>query len=301
GSGAWFSHCVRALARHYQLFEQLPEEKQGGKQNSPSFLNDESVQTHCQAWLSSLPTGQVTSRAFQNAINSKIFPELGIVPKQPVSEQTVRHWLIKLGWRHTAVHKGVYMDGHEREDVVKYRNEVYLHKMQEFEYRMVQFDGPELTKIEPDLRPCERRLKVYYHDECSFHANDNTNSAWLHRDEHILRKKGRGRIIHVSDFINEEDGWLTLCNAEGRIIKDARKIIYPGANGDAWWTHDNLLAQMQYAIQIHEEVCGPGVQALFIFDNSSAHAMLPPDALHAFDMNKSNGGKQRKQQDTTIP
>ncbi|KIN93166.1 hypothetical protein M404DRAFT_171693, partial [Pisolithus tinctorius Marx 270] len=128
---------------------------------------------------------------------------------------------------------------------------------------MVQFDGPELTKIEPDLRPCERRLKVYYHNECSFHANDNTNSAW--------------------------------------IIKDARKIIYPGANGDAWWTHDNLLTQMQYAIQIHEEVCGPGVQALFIFDNSSAHATLPPDALRAFDMNKSNGGKQRKQQDTTIP
>jgi hypothetical protein len=27
----------------------------------------------------------------------------------------------------------------------------------------------------------------------------------------------------------------------------------------------------------------------------SAHASLPPDALCAFDMNKSNGGKQREQ------
>src|SRR5260370_17452282 len=45
----------------------------------------------------------------------------------------------------------------------------------------------------------------------------------------------------------------------------------------------------------------PEAQALFIFDQSSAHASLGPDALHAFDMNKSNGGKQRKQRDTIIP
>ncbi|KIJ21177.1 hypothetical protein PAXINDRAFT_51730, partial [Paxillus involutus ATCC 200175] len=44
-----------------------------------------------------------------------------------------------------------------------------------------------------------------------------------------------------------------------------------------------------------------GYQALFIFDNSSAHASLPPDALKAFEMNKSDGGKQRKRHDTIIP
>jgi hypothetical protein len=45
----------------------------------------------------------------------------------------------------------------------------------------------------------------------------------------------------------------------------------------------------------------PGKQALFVFDQSSAHASLPPDALKAFEMNKSDGGKQRKQRDTVIP
>jgi len=45
----------------------------------------------------------------------------------------------------------------------------------------------------------------------------------------------------------------------------------------------------------------PQCTALFIFDQSSAHASLPPDALKAFEMNKSNGGKQRKQWDTIIP
>ena len=54
-------------------------------------------------------------------------------------------------------------------------------------------------------------------------------------------------------------------------------------------------------MEIHEEVNGPECQALFIFDNSSAHASLPPDALRAFNMNKSDGGKQRQQRDTVIP
>lgn len=37
------------------------------------------------------------------------------------------------------------------------------------------------------------------------------------------------------------------------------------------------------------------------FDNSLAHASLPPDALKAFNMNKFNGSKQRRQCDTVIP
>ena len=60
------------------------------------------------------------------------------------------------------------------------------------------------------------------------------------------------------------------------------------------------MAQVKSAIEIFE-AGHPGCQAVFVFDQSSAHASLPSDALHAFDMNKSNGGKQRKQRDTVIP
>jgi hypothetical protein len=116
----------------------------------------------------------------------------------------------------------------------------------------------------------------------------------------ILQKKGRGRLIHVSDFVNEVTGRLVLRNAEGKIEMDARKIIFPGSNGDAWWDHDQLLTQVKHAIEIFEKA-HPGCTALFVFDQSSAHACLAPDALKAFEMNKSNGGKQRKQHDTVIP
>lgn len=104
----------------------------------------------------------------------------------------------------------------------------------------------------------------------------------------------------MSDFVEEDNGRLITHNQDGVILKDARCIIYPGSNGDPWWDHAQLLKQLDRAITIFEEA-HPGCVALFIFDQSSAHASLGPDALHAFDMNKTNGGKQRKQKDTIIP
>lgn len=89
-------------------------------------------------------------------------------------------------------------------------------------------------------------------------------------------------------------------NKDGVIIKDARQVIYPGSKGDPWWDMEQLLVQIRAAIKIFEEA-HPGCQALFIFDNSSSHASLGSDALHAFEMNKGNGGKQRFQKDTIIP
>lgn len=104
----------------------------------------------------------------------------------------------------------------------------------------------------------------------------------------------------MSDFINSETGRLVLLDDDGNITRDARKIIFPGSNGDPWWDNDQLMAQVKSAIEIFE-AAHPGCQGVFVFDQSSAHASLPPDALRAFDMNKSNGGKQRKQRDTVIP
>lgn len=117
--------------------------------------------------------------------------------------------------------------------------------------------------------------------------------------EQPLWKKGCGRLIHVSDFINSQSGRLVAHDEDRKFRQDARRIIYPGANGDSWWTNENLLDQMKSAVEIHNKT-SPEYQALFIFDNSSAHASLPPDALKAFEMNKSDSGKQWKQHDTIL-
>lgn len=196
------------------------------------------------------------------------------------------------------------MDGHERDDVVEYRNRVFLPAITQFESRMAKLvlneETGELKKIMPEVVDDQPRIIIQYHDESCFHANDEARSLWLQAGEQPLRKKSQGRLIHVSDFINEEDGRLVLLDQDGNILCDARKIIYPGSNGDAWWDNKQLMAQIRSAIEIFE-AAHPDCQALFIFDQSSAHASLPPDALRAFEMNKSNGGKQRMQCDTIIP
>ncbi|KAF8179909.1 hypothetical protein BJ912DRAFT_1062706 [Pholiota molesta] len=302
GEGVWFARRVRALARHYQVFEQLPIEHRGGYKNARTLLCDERVKKSSLDFLqvSRLPSGKVTPKIFQNALNTTILPDLGITTARPLCKRTAARWLIKLGWRHTLIRKGVYMDGHERVDVVEYRQNVFLPAMAKYEARMTHYEGPDLIPVPPNLQPGEKEVVPNFHDESSFHGNESMRSAWLRAGEQPLRKKSRGRIIHVSAFINPITGRLILLDADGNVVRDSMKIIYPGSNGDPWWDCAQLLQQMGDAIDIFE-AAHPNKISLFIFDQSSAHASLPPDALKAFEMNKSNGGRQRRQRDTVIP
>ena len=93
GQGVWFAWRVRAFARHYQTFEQLLHEHRGGYKNAWTLLRDENVKKCSLDYLTCLPTGKVTPKAFQNVINTKILPDLGITTKQPLSVRTACRWL----------------------------------------------------------------------------------------------------------------------------------------------------------------------------------------------------------------
>jgi predicted GTPase len=57
-----------------------------------------------------------------NQVNKVIIPAIGLsLGKSSISEQCARRWLHKLGYNMAEVKKGVYVDGHERPDVVQYR------------------------------------------------------------------------------------------------------------------------------------------------------------------------------------
>ena len=59
GTGHHFARQIQALTQHYQLFEQLLEEKQGGT-GGRSLLKDERVQAVVRTYLSGVPLGEVT-------------------------------------------------------------------------------------------------------------------------------------------------------------------------------------------------------------------------------------------------
>jgi len=94
--------------------------------------------------------------------------------------RTAWHWLYKLGWWHTELKKGVYMDGHERPDVIEYRINVFLPLMASLERRMVQWvlRESELVCVDPELGPGKKRVIAVFQDESSFHVNEFKKTTW---------------------------------------------------------------------------------------------------------------------------
>jgi hypothetical protein len=180
GSSDHFARRIRALARHYEIFEQLPKECRGGFKNSRSILKNETVRTCARGWLFQQEKGKVTPLKFKQGLNDIILPSLGIFPSKPLCERTARRWLVKLGWQRTTIKKGVYLDGHERPDVVKYRQDEFLPQMLEYDRRMAHYQlvGNDLKRVAPTLQPNEKELIPEFHDESSFHAFEHSSSVW---------------------------------------------------------------------------------------------------------------------------
>lgn len=104
----------------------------------------------------------------------------------------------------------------------------------------------------------------------------------------------------VSDFILESTGTLVLRDNDSNVIQRAKKIICPGSNGDNWWTAEDVVKQTIDSIAIFNRLF-PDKVGLWVYDQSSAHASLPPGAIRPFAMNRGNGGTQKKNSDTVVP
>jgi hypothetical protein len=87
-----------------------------------------------------------------------------------------------------------------------------------------------------------------------------------------------------------QGGVLTLPNH-----RRACKILEYGKG--EWWNSDKMLAHLDQAIDIAEELF-PWARLIFRFDHSSNHTARGPDALNANNMNVGSGGKQNIMRDT---
>ena len=70
------------------------------------------------------------------------------------------------------------MDGHEQEDIVRYRNKVFLPPMAEYEAQMATHDGTKLKQCDLILQPGEWRIIAQFQDKSCLHANNQPSSAW---------------------------------------------------------------------------------------------------------------------------
>ena len=92
--------------------------------------------------------------------------------------ETARKWLHEMGFEVLTPRKGIFIDRHEREDVVQYRK-LFLRRMIKIGF-LDFMNAPNETaqKVIPeDIEPptLERREKtvVFFHDESTFQANED--------------------------------------------------------------------------------------------------------------------------------
>lgn len=64
-------------------------------------------------------------------------------------------------------------------------------------------------------------------------------------------------------------------------FSDARVIFKAGKSRDGWFSADDLLEQVDHAIDVFERRTNGFATGLFIFDNAPSHQKHAPDALSA--------------------
>lgn len=227
----------------------------------------------------------------------KVFAEAGKTPNEKQKEgiriRTARFWLNRMGLRYGRFGKGVFVDGHEREDVVQYRQSIFIPQWQSYRQRFAKYDLREKTFVGQG-NSTSRPIILITHDESTFNANDGTRAGWKLNGQNPLRPKGRGKGIMVSAFCTP-GGLLKLDDditdqkilelfpdwpkrKNGSIVRESVELLEYGK--DDYWDGDKMVQQALHVMRLFEFLF-PGYQALFAFDNAASHCAFSPDALVA--------------------
>jgi len=146
GRGLYFAHKVVTWEILVLNGEKIEEGKRGCYSKTRSWFNDEGVLLAAREWISGAGEN-ITAFGLAKAIGEYLDSQRATAAVQDsfgaggnrIRARTARRWLKKLGLGYGRVQKGVYVDGHEGEDVVSYRNTVFIPRWKELERRFVQF------------------------------------------------------------------------------------------------------------------------------------------------------------------
>lgn len=288
---------IRHWAKHYLSYGFLPERQQGRFVKIRSLIQDEDVQRILQIYIRSESENALTSCSLAQWVKENLHLKIYLTAPVIISEKTAQRWLKILGLKYGRYRPGIYNDGHERSDVVAYR-EQFLHRFEEYERRMIQYEGDFMEKVVPPvLLPNERPLILVTHDESCFSAHDGRNYVWLDEGSKPIRPKGDGRSVMVSALLCECHGLLRLSDeqkSQHPEILEATVIIKPGANAEGYWRNADLVKQLVGKAFPIFRILHPDCDGLFTFDNSQNHHAKPPDALTVNVLNLKDGGKNAR-------
>ena len=272
--------AIRFWAKEYYDFGYVSKHQQGKHAKLISLLSDESIKEAIREHFTKVKVEKRTLPELLKHVNTSIIPDTTGVTGE-VSHVTLWRYMKEWGFNYKHHSKEIYIDGHERDDVVAYR-QAWAKRMMGYKRQMETYSGDhEEIVTGPSLHPGEKQIVMVTHDESTFYANDARQQIWLVQGETVLQKKTPGQSIMVSEFqcpchgtMRQSPGWTS------RILFEA------GGNREKWWTHQHMVQQLEDDVIPIFELLHPGCQALFIFDQSSNHNAYVSDALRVTGIRK---------------
>jgi hypothetical protein len=179
GRGIHCARRLRELCRGYITDRKILPVNPYGDWNE-SYLVDENLCNEISIYLLSIGN-QISAKKLMDFLHQPDIKEkYGI--ERNISHKTACRYLQTLGYRYKATPKGQYVDGHERDDVVYYRENVFLPQWRRYQERMARWEkkveeteprGRRVTTLEETAPPGPgRRVITWFHDESVFYAHD---------------------------------------------------------------------------------------------------------------------------------
>ena len=264
----WGGRLVRRWVKKWVTTRELPRSSRGSHGKVYSILEDPTVCAELRSYLrtnkwsmdpaklseyikkTSIPAAaekyvhhlvdEEMPRGLKKYLELELFPRIHYRPVgKGVTLETARQFLHKEGFRFTEHKKSLYYDGHERPDVVEYRQNIFLPTMERHRERLVEYTVGNV-KAELKKKLVERRLVIVAHDEMTVQQNDGKKRSWVLNGEHALKKKGVGRGIHLSGVI---------CSTKGYLFEAGQTLEY-GKNYDGYWTGELFVKQVSINIPL---------------------------------------------------
>lgn len=209
-SKSYTARKIRRWAEYYLQKQALPDHSQGKHIKTKSLIFDEDVASKCREFLKTQMNDSITGQSFAHWIHNNLHLEADLPRPVQISSKTAVRWLHSLGMNYVKYTKGLYIDGHERADVVSYRDD-FLDRMSNHEKFFYKYESDDMARVaHPVLNPGERPRVLVTHDESCFSSHDGKTTIWMDENDRPLRPKGQGRSIMVSDFLCECHGPMKL-------------------------------------------------------------------------------------------
>ncbi|THU98051.1 hypothetical protein K435DRAFT_661731 [Dendrothele bispora CBS 962.96] len=273
--GTYCARILRSLTRQYINDRTVLPINPYGNWNE-TLLVDESLCTELNLYLQEIGNHITAEKLVLYLHRKDVMERHGITRK--ISAHTARRYLKILGFRFREPSKGSYADGHERGDVVDYREKHYLPSWAGIMQRVLKWTSEGI----PEYGPLPgRQVIVWFHDETIFYAHDRRRRNWYHKDAPCKPyQKGDGHSLMIADFVSAEFGFLRT--PDGRT---ARRLFRPGKNRDGYFTSEDIKDQARAAMDLVEELY-PEYEHVFIYDNATTHLKREDGALSARKMTK---------------